>query len=324
MHIAITGAAGFLGSKLARQLLANGALVGRSGRPEAISRITLVDVTPATDFQDPRVSIVTGDISDPHTIASVVTPDTDSIFHLAAIVSGHAESDFDLGMAINFDATRMLLERIRGLGTRPRMVFTSSVAVFGGALPLRVPDTMALLPQSSYGTQKAMCELLVSDYSRRGYVDGRTLRLPTISVRPGAPNKAASSFASGIIREPLNGQAAICPVRGDTRMWLMSPHKAVLNLIHGHDLDAGRLGHTRSVSLPGLSITVSDMVAALERVAGADVVQRIEWASDAAIERIVNSWPGDFDAHQAKELGFSSDADFDSIIRAHMHDRETP
>lgn len=324
MHITITGAAGFLGSKLARQLLENGALVGRSGRPEVISGITLVDVTAASGFRDPRVSIVTGDISDPQTIASVVTPDTDSIFHLAAIVSGHAESDFDLGMAINFDATRALLERIRALGTRPRMVFTSSVAVFGGALPVRVPDTMVLLPQSSYGTQKAMCELLIGDYSRRGYVDGRTLRLPTISVRPGAPNKAASSFASGIIREPLNGQAAICPVHGDTRMWLMSPQKAVLNLIHGHNLDTDRLGQTRSVSLPGLSVTVSDMVAALERVAGVDAARRIEWASDAAIERIVNSWPGDFEAQRAKELGFSSDADFDSVIRAHMHDRETP
>jgi nucleoside-diphosphate-sugar epimerase len=320
MHIAITGAAGFLGSKLARQLLENGALVGRSGRPEAISSITLVDVTAASGFRDDRVSIVTGDISDPQTIASVVTSDTDSIFHLAAIVSGHAESDFDLGMAINFDATRALLERIRALGTRPRMVFTSSVAVFGGPLPARVPDTMALLPQSSYGTQKAMCELLIGDYSRRGYVDGRTLRLPTISVRPGAPNKAASSFASGIIREPLNGQAAICPVHGDTRMWLMSPQKAVLNLIHGHDLDTGRLGHTRSISLPGLSITVSDMVAALERVAGVDVARRIEWASDPAIERIVNSWPGDFEAQRAKELGFSADADFDSIIQAHIQE----
>ncbi|AEC20493.1 hypothetical protein PT7_1953 [Pusillimonas sp. T7-7] len=322
MHIAITGAAGFLGSKLTRQLLQNGKLVGRSGKPEAISRITLVDVNAPSGLSDPRINAMAGNISDPQTIAAIITPDTDSIFHLAAIVSGQAETDFDLGMSINFDATRAMLERIRTLGTRPRMVFTSSVAVFGGPLPDSVPDTMATLPQSSYGTQKAMCELLVSDYSRRGFVDGRTLRLPTISVRPGAPNKAASSFASGIIREPLNGQAAICPVQGDTRMWLMSPQQAVHNLIHGHELDASKLGHTRTISLPGLSVTVRAMVAALERVAGADVARRIEWNEDDAIKRIVNSWPGDFEAQKAKELGFGSDADFDSIIQAYLRDQQ--
>ncbi|NYT58814.1 SDR family oxidoreductase [Alcaligenaceae bacterium] len=324
MQIVITGAAGFLGSKLARQLLQNGKLVGRSGKPEAISRITLTDVSVPVGFSDPRIQVMAGDISDPQTIAAIITPDTNSIFHLAAIVSGQAETDFDLGMAINFDATRAILDRARALGTRPRMVFTSSVAVFGGNLPTRVPDAMATFPQSSYGAQKAMCELLVSDYSRRGFVDGRTLRLPTISVRPGTPNKAASSFASGIIREPLNGQAATCPVQSGTRMWLMSPQQAVRNLIHGHELDANKLSATRTISLPGLSITVRDMVAALERVAGADVTRRIEWSEDEAIKRIVNSWPGDFEAQKAKELGFNSDADYDSIIRAYLHDQQTP
>ncbi|NYT85385.1 D-erythronate dehydrogenase [Pollutimonas harenae] len=323
MHIAITGAAGFLGNKLARQLLKNGKLLGRSGKPEAISRITLADVTAVTGISDPRVHTVVGNISDPQTIASIVTPDTDSIFHLAAIVSGQAEAEFDLGMTVNFDATRSMLERIRSLETRPRMVFTSSVAVFGGPLPTSVPDTMATLPQSSYGTQKAMCELLISDYSRRGYLDGRTLRLPTISVRPGLPNKAASSFASGIIREPLAGQAAVCPVHGDTRMWLMSPQQAVNNLIHGHELEASKFGFTRTISLPGLSVKVRDMVAALERVAGVDVAQRIEWTEDEAIKRIVNSWPGDFDTQRATELGFTSDEDYDSIIRAYIHDQQT-
>lgn len=321
MHIAIAGAAGFLGGKLARQLLANGKLVGRSGQPESISRITMVDVTAPIGFSDPRINVIVGDISDAQTIAAMITPDTDSIFHLAAVVSGQAEADFDLGMKLNFDVTRAILEHARALETRPRLVFSSSVAVFGGDLPAVVPDTMAPTPQSSYGTQKAMCELLISDYSRRGFVDGRVLRLPTISVRPGAPNKAASSFASGIIREPLNGQPAVCPVSGDTRMWLMSPRLAVQNLIHGHDLDAAGLTLTRVISLPGLSVTVRDMVAALERVAGTDVARLIEWREDAAVKRIVNSWPGEFEAGRAKALGFMADLDFASIVQAHVRDQ---
>lgn len=321
MHIVITGAAGFLGCKLATQLLHTGKLVGRSGQPQPVSRITMVDVAPPTGLSDPRLNVIVGDISNAQTIAAMITPDTDSIFHLAAVVSGQAEADFNLGMKINFDATRAMLERIRALGTQPRLVFTSSVAVFGGTLPAIVPDSMSPVPQSSYGTQKAMCELLISDYSRRGFVDGRVLRLPTISVRPGAPNKAASSFASGIIREPLNGQPAICPVSGNTRMWLMSPRLAVQNLIHGHDLDSAGLALTRVLSLPGLSVTVRDMVAALERVAGADVCRYIEWREDEAVKRIVNSWPGEFEATRAKALAFTADADFDSIVQAHMLDQ---
>jgi nucleoside-diphosphate-sugar epimerase len=281
----------------------------------------MVDVAPPTGLSDPRLDVIVGDISNAQTIAAMITPDTDSIFHLAAVVSGQAEADFNLGMKINFDATRAMLERIRALGTQPRLVFTSSVAVFGGTLPAIVPDSMSPVPQSSYGTQKAMCELLISDYSRRGFVDGRVLRLPTISVRPGAPNKAASSFASGIIREPLNGQPAICPVSGNTRMWLMSPRLAVQNLIHGHDLDTAGLALTRVLSLPGLSVTVRDMVAALERVAGADVSRFIEWREDEAVKRIVNSWPGEFEAARAKALAFRADAVFDGIVQAHMLDQ---
>lgn len=324
MHIAITGAAGFLGSKLAGKLLDDGKLVGRNGQPEPISRITMVDITAPIGLADPRISAVVGDISDIRTVQAAITADTDSVFHLAAIVSGQAEADFDLGMKINFDATRALLQHIRALGSRPRLVFTSSVAVFGGDLPASVPDTMGPVPQSSYGTQKAMCELLISDYSRRGFVDGRVLRLPTISVRPGAPNKAASSFASGIVREPLNGQQAVCPVHANTRMWLMSPQMAVQNLIHGHNLDTASLALSRVVSLPGLSVTVGDMVAALERVAGSEVAARVDWLEDETIKRIVNSWPGEFEASRAKALGFAADADFDSIIRAHLHDRQAP
>lgn len=324
MQITITGAAGFLGSKLARQLLMKGVLIGRSGKTETITRITMVDMVAPSEFSDPRIEILVGDITDPAIIDAAITPNTQSIFHLAAVVSGHAETDFDLGMRINFDATRKILERARSLGTQPRLVFTSSVAVFGGDLPDLVPDSMSPVPQSSYGAQKAMGELLVNDYSRKGFVDGRILRMPTISVRPGAPNKAASSFASGIIREPLNGQDAICPVSGDTRMWLMSPRQAVHNLIHGHDVDSTHFGASRVVSLPGLSVTVREMSEALDKVAGTEVAQRIKWCEDEAVKRIVNSWPGNFDAVRGKALGFTSDASFVDIIQAHLQDEKAP
>ena len=275
---------------------------------------------PAQGFDDPRIEAITGDIADAAVIERVITAETQSIFHLAAIVSGHAEADFELGMKINFDATRVILERARALGTKPRVVFTSSVAVFGGDLPPVVPDNTLLMPQSSYGAQKVMGELLVNDYSRKGFIDGRALRMPTISVRPGAPNKAASSFASGIIREPLNGQPSVCPVGRDTRMWLMSPRQAIANLIHGHEINGADLGLARFLSIDGLCVTVGDMVAALEQVAGADVVKLIEWKEDEAIKRIVNSWPGAFEAKRAKALGFTADASFADIVRAHIED----
>lgn len=324
MHIVITGGAGFLGSRLARRLLAEGHLTGTDGERKAITRITLLDVVAATGFDhaDPRINIVTGDIADAGVVQRVITPDTQSIFHLAAIVSGQAEAEFDLGMRINFDATRLILERARALRTRPRMVFTSSVAVFGGDLPALVPDHALLMPQSSYGTQKAMGEMLVTDYSRKGYIDGRVLRLPTISVRPGVPNKAASSFASSIVREPLNGLQAVCPVARSTRLWLMAPQTAIDNLIHGHEIDAAGFGASRAVSLNGLSVTVGEMVDALQRVAGSDVVQRIVWHADPAIERVVNSWPGAFSAERAKALGFTADLNYDDIVRAHMADMD--
>jgi len=320
MEVLITGGAGLLGARLAKQLLERGTLANAQGAQTAITRITLLDVVPAKGFTDERIHVVTGDIADAATIDRVLTPQTGSVFHLAAIVSGQAEAEFDLGMRINFDATRVILERARRNGNKPRVVFTSSVAVFGGELPAQVPDNQVLTPQSSYGTQKVMGELLVNDYSRKGFIDGRALRMPTVCVRPGAPNKAASSFASGIIREPLNGIEAVCPVSPDTPMWLLSPRYAINSLIHGHDVDGSAFGSSRALSLPGLATSVKEMVAALERVAGRRVVDRIRWEEDPAIIRIVNSWPGDFITKRGDAMGFERDADFDSIIRSYIED----
>lgn len=317
--VVITGGAGFLGKRVAAALLDRGTLEGPRGA-EPFDQIVLVDMVEAEGFSDPRIRSVAGDISDAGLLHDVIDGDVTSIFHLAAVVSGQAEADFDLGMRVNFDATRLLLERLRHLGSGPRLVMTSSVAVFGGELPAIVPDHQVWAPQSSYGTQKAMADLLVSDYARKGFVDGRSVRLPTIVVRPGKPNLAASSFASGIIREPLHGEEAICPVAPDTTLWLMSPRKVVMNLLHAHDLPPERIGKRRVINLPGLSIRVSDMIAALERVAGTSVTGRIRMQRDPKVEQIVNSWPGNFSADHAKSLGFVADTDFTDIVRAFIED----
>lgn len=324
MKVVITGGAGFLGQRLARRILQHGHLVDGDGKERVIEELTLVDVVPANDFGDRRVRAIAGDISDAQLLREVIRNDTTSIFHLAAVVSGQAEADFELGMRINLDASRALLDTCRANGNQPKVVFTSSVAVYGGKLPDVVQDDTALYPRSSYGMQKAIGELLVNDYSRRGFVDGRVLRLPTISVRPGKPNKAASSFASGIIREPLNGEQAICPVPPDTRLWLLSPRKAIDNLVKGHDLAASALGDSRIVNLPGISVSVADMVAALERASGKQTVGRIHWEHDPAVERIVGSWPGAWNVARASALGLEADADFDSIVRAYMEDDLVP
>ncbi|MGK5045363.1 D-erythronate dehydrogenase [Janthinobacterium sp. GB4P2] len=320
MKVLITGGAGFLGQRLAHQLLAQGQLTDSHGQLQTISELVLVDVVAAHDFNDARVKVVTGDIADGILMRATIDTQTTSIFHLAAIVSGQAEADFELGMRINLDASRLLLDICRELGHKPKVVFTSSVAVYGGKLPEVVQDTTALNPQSSYGAQKAIGELLLNDYSRRGFVDGRVLRLPTISVRPGKPNKAASSFASGIIRESLNGEAAVCPVATDLRLWLLSPRGAIASLIAGHELAGEMFGASRTVNLPGLSVSVGEMIAALEQVAGSDVTARISYAPDPAVERIVQSWPGAWDTARAEALGLTADADFASIIRAYMDD----
>ncbi|NBB09450.1 D-erythronate dehydrogenase [Pseudomonas sp. SLFW] len=314
MNILVTGAAGFLGRRLIEALLQRGALTDRQGARQAFSKIVAFDVVPLTGLDDPRVEVVCGDIADSNVLEGLVSAETDSVFHLAAVVSSQAEQDFELGMRINFTATQQLLERIRSLGTCPKWVMTSSVAVFGGQLPAQVEDHQVWAPQSSYGTQKAMNDLLLADYSRRGFVDGRSLRMPTIVVRPGKPNLAASSFASGIIREPLNGQESVCPVPMETRLWLMSPAQAIANLIHGHELSAEQLQSGRVINMPGLSITVADMIDALRRTAGDEVAHRIRLERNPAIEKIVGSWPGSFTATYAKKLGFTADHDFADVI----------
>jgi len=320
MKVLITGGAGFLGKRLARRLLELGSLTGADGGKRQIEQLVLLDVVEAEGFNDPRVRVVTGDIADTALLDSVIDADTVSVFHLAAIVSGQAEADFDLGMRINLDASRQLLDVCRSRGHTPRVVFTSSVAVYGGALPETVLDTTALNPRSSYGVQKAIGELLVGDYSRRGFIDGRVLRLPTISVRPGRPNKAASSFASGIIREPLQNQEAICPVSKETRLWLLSPRQAIESLIVGHELEAKVLEAGRTVNLPGISVTVAEMVAALEKLSSRETVQLIRWQPDPVVERIVGSWPGRWDVTRATAMGFSCDKDFEAIVRAYIED----
>jgi len=318
MNVLITGGAGFLGLQLARLLLKRGSL-NLDGKAVTIDRLTLLDVV-APQIDDVRVRVVTGDLSDPAVLARAMDADTGAVFHLAAVVSGQAEADFDLGMRVNLDASRALLETCRQLGHRPRVVFTSSVAVYGGKLPAVVQDDTALNPQSSYGAQKAIGELLLSDYSRRGFVDGRVLRLPTISVRPGKPNAAASSFASGIIREPLAGEAANCPVAPETSLWLLSPRGAITALVNGLELDGARFGNRRVVNLPGLSVTAKQMVEALRRVAGDTVADRVTWQREERIENIVGTWPAAWDATRAVELGFQSDASFDDVIRGYMED----
>ena len=311
MRVVVTGAAGFLGRRVVDALLA------RTG----IDEIRAFDRVAPDGFTDPRVTAVQGDIADPAVLAALVDGSVSAVFHLAAIVSGQAEAEFELGMRVNVDATRALLDRVRHACPGARFVTTSSVAVFGGALPSVVPDSQVWEPASSYGTQKAINDLLLADYSRRGWVDGRSLRMPTIVVRPGLPNRAASSFASGIIREPVNGAEAVCPVLPDTLLWLMSPGQAIRNILHGFDLPGGTLGRRRVINMPGLSVTVGEMLAALHRVCGPDVAGRVRMARDPAVEAIVTSWPGAFAAQHATSLGFTADDDFDAVVRQFLAER---
>ncbi len=320
MKILVTGAAGFLGSRLAKALLA-----GAQGLPK-VSQLVAVD-TAACPIDDPRVDCRTGTITDDRFTRSIVETDVDAVYHLAAVVSGQAEAEFDLGMRVNIDATRALLEACRCLRKPPRFIFTSTLAVFGGSLPAIVPDDIAVAPQSSYGSAKAIVELLVHEYSRKGFVDGIVCRLPTVAVRPGAANAAASSFVSGIIREPLAGIDTVCPVPLDTRLWISSPDVVTANLVHAARVQTSDLEDRRTVNLPGLSVTPEEMLDSLERVAGATVRAHVRCELDRRIMHIVCTWPGAFDVSRALRLGFRADRDIDSIvcqfIAGRLHERPT-
>jgi len=311
MKILVTGAAGFLGRRVAAALLA-----GAPGLPN-VSKLVAVDIA-AGGIDDPRVEWRTGTIADEQFTRSLVDADLGAVYHLAAVVSGQAEAEFDLGMRVNVDATRALLEACRRCEKPPRVVFTSSLAVFGGSLPAIVPEDVALAPQSSYGSEKAIGELLVHEYSRKGFVDGIACRLPSVTVRPGAANAAASSFVSGIIREPLAGIDTICPVPLDTRLWVASPEVVTANLLHAARVPTAALDGRRAVNFPGLTVTPADMLDSLERVAGAAVRARVRCEPDRRIADIVCSWPGAFDVRRALRLGFSADRDIDSLVRQFM------
>jgi nucleoside-diphosphate-sugar epimerase len=319
MHILIIGAAGMVGGKLTRRLIQDGGLNGK-----AIDRLNLVDwVEPVLPTGVPfRVDTRDADLADPGIAEDIVKSRPEVIFHLAAIVSGEAEADFDKGYRINLDGTRLLFDAIRkvGGGYCPRVVFTSSIAVFGAPFPEAIDDEFFETPLTSYGTQKAISELLLSDYTRRGFMDGVGIRLPTICVRPGKPNKAASSFFSGIIREPLNGQEAILPVSESVRHWHASPRSAVGFLIHAAGLDGERLGARRNLSMPGVSVTVGEQIAALKKIAGDAVAARIRREPDPTIAGIVAGWPRNFQPERAISLGFRAETTFAEIIRVHIED----
>lgn len=321
MHVLIIGAAGMLGRKLAQRIAADGTLAGTQ-----VTKLTLADMIEpsAPEGFSGAVETMAVDIAQPESARKMLADRPDTIFHLAAIVSGEAELDFDKGYAINLDGTRYLLEEIRSAGAAadyvPRVVFTSSIAVFGAPFPDKIHDEFFLTPRTSYGTQKAIGELLLCDYSRKGILDGIALRLPTVCIRPGKPNKAASGFFSNILREPLAGQEAVLPVGEDVRHWHVSPRRALGFLLHAAEMDLGPLGNRRALNMPGLSATVGEQIEALRRVAGEDAVKLIRREPDPAIIEIVEGWPRNFDPQRALALGFEGDASFDEIIRIHIED----
>jgi nucleoside-diphosphate-sugar epimerase len=323
MNVVITGGAGFIGKQLAERLSKLGELPDAGGKPAKIDEIVLFDAVEGPSPAPGRVPYrnVTGDVADRALMRKVIAGDVGAVFHLAAVVSAAAEADFDLGMRVNLEGTLSVLEACRALPKPPRVVFSSSVAVFGGDMPPVLTDVTPLTPQTSYGIQKAMGELLVNDYSRKGFIDGRALRLPTIVVRPGKPNKAASTFASSIIREPLAGAEAVCPVERSARMWILSPRRVLDSLLRAYELPPSAWGSSRSLSLPGIDVSIGDMVDGLGRVAGQGPVKRIRWEPDAHIQRIVAGWPCKFDTARATAMGFTADKSFDEIVSQHIADQ---
>ena len=313
MKVLITGGGGFLGSRLAQAL--------RARHPDA--RIRLMDMGFPAGL-DAGFERIEADVSSPQALAAALGRDTDSVFHMAAVVSGGAEMDFDLGYRVNLDGTRTLLEACRKLAAPPKVVYASSVAAFGGALPEVLDDSTTPTPQTSYGTQKVIGEYLVADLTRKGMIDGRSLLLPTIVVRPGKPNLAASSFASGIIREPLNGDTADCPVPDSTGVWILSPKRVVDAFLHAYELPSSEWPSSRVVNLPGITLTVREMIDAMERVAGSEVASRVRFTPDARIQAIVRTWPVRFATTRALAMGFTADPDFESVVRDYIETYVAP
>ncbi len=316
MRVLITGAGGFLGKKLALALAER-----RHLRGGVITELVLADLeAPAICPAPFAVRGVAVDITDRAQVSDMVLNVPDVIYHLAAVVSGQAEEEFDAGMNVNLFGTINLLEAARALDKPPIFVFTSSIAVYGGEVPSPIEDWTALNPQTSYGAEKAASELLLTDYSRKGYLDGRGLRLPTISIRPGKPNKAASSFMSSIFREPLLGQEAVCPVKPDFTHWFLSPRRCVENLIHATEINAEELGQNRCLALPGRTYTIAEMVDAMDRVAGNAPARLIRWEEDPELQKIVLGWRGDFNPEKALSLGFVRDESFEDNVRFFLED----
>lgn len=316
MKVIILGAAGFLGRKLTTALIDAGQVDGK-----AITALTLADVV-APDAPEAAFPVETStiDIADKAQVSALIGKGADLIYHLAAIVSGEAELDFEKGLNINLFGTLHVLEAARALGTCPRVVYTSSCAVYGGEIPTPIEDWTHLNPQTSYGAQKAMGEFLVTDYSRKGFIDGRGLRLPTITVRAGKANKAASSFMSSVFREPLQGDPAICPVEPDLGIWWLSPRRCIDNLVHAAEIPAEDWGMNRCLCLPGQSSTIGEMIEAMRRVAGDAPVDLIEWRKDPFIEKIATGWPVFVNTQKALRLGFKRDDSFEDNIRYFLED----
>ncbi|TIL52150.1 D-erythronate dehydrogenase [Mesorhizobium sp.] len=317
MRVLITGAAGMVGRKLIARLAKDGTLSGRK-----VAALDLHDIVPpqAPTLDGVDVTIHTGDLAAASAMERLVASRPDVIFHLAGVVSGEAEANFDLGYRVNLDGTRALFDAVRLAGFAPRVVFTSSIAVFGAPFPDIILDEFHPTPLTSYGTQKLMGEALLADYTRRGFFDGIGIRLPTICVRPGKPNKAASGFFSGIIREPLSGQEAILPVPRSVVHTHASPRSAVNFLIHAAGIDGSAVGPRRNLTMPGVAVTVGEQIEALERIAGAKAVKLIREEPDDTIWAIVKGWPTRFEARRSRELGFAAETSFDDIIRAHIED----
>jgi len=321
MKVVITGGAGFLGKKLARRILQQGTLADEGGKQQKVSELLLFDVARASGpgLDDPRVRAMAGDIANRATVQSIMQG-ASTVFHFAAVVSAGAEADFDLGYRVNLDGTRNVLECCRELGSNPRLVFTSSLAAYGGDLPPAVTDDTALTPQTSYGAQKSIGEFLVRDYTRKGFLRGTAVRLPTICVRTGLPNKAASTWASSVVREPLTGVDVVCPVTPQTIMVVLSPRKTVDAFVRLHDLPADAFGPGRTLLLNGIKVSAKELEQAAAKHSGNRKVGKVTWQHDPAIQKICDGWPQGIDSARSRQLGFEVDRDLDEVVRNFIAD----